>query len=123
MTAKGRAMSAIVIIQGLAKTYKSGHIALNNVDLSIAKGEIFALLGPNGAGKTTLISIVCGIVTPSEGSVTIDGADIVRDYRTARVRIGLVLQELHTDSFETVLATVRFTRGSNQACKCLERCG
>lgn len=104
-------MSAIVIIQGLAKTYSSGHVALKCVDLSIEKGEIFALLGPNGAGKTTLISIVCGIVTPSEGSVTIDGADILRDYRTARTRVGLVPQELHTDSFETVLATVRFSRG------------
>jgi ABC-2 type transport system ATP-binding protein len=104
-------MSAIVIIQGLAKTYASGHVALKQVDLSIKKGEIFALLGPNGAGKTTLISIVCGIVTPSEGSVTIDGADILRDYRTARTRVGLVPQELHTDSFETVIATVRFSRG------------
>lgn len=104
-------MSAIVIIQGLAKTYSSGHVALKCVDLSIEKGEIFALLGPNGAGKTTLISIVCGIVTPSEGSVTIDGADILRDYRTARTRVGLVPQELHTDSFETVLATVCFSRG------------
>ena len=104
-------MSAIVNIQGLAKTYASGHVALNHVNLSIAKGEIFALLGPNGAGKTTLISIICGIVIASEGSVTIDGADIVRDYRTARTRIGLVPQELHTDSFETVLTTVRFSRG------------
>jgi ABC-2 type transport system ATP-binding protein len=108
---KGGVMTAIVIIEGLAKTYASGHVALKRVDLSIDKGEIFALLGPNGAGKTTLISIVCGIVTPSEGSVTIDGADILRDYRTARTRIGLVPQELHTDSFETVLATVRFSRG------------
>lgn len=104
-------MSVIVIIQGLAKTYSSGHVALKCVDLSIEKGEIFALLGPNGAGKTTLISIVCGIVAPSEGSVTIDGADILCDYRTARTRVGLVPQELHTDSFETVLATVRFSRG------------
>ena len=104
-------MSPIVNIQGLAKIYSSGHVALKHVNLSIAKGEIFALLGPNGAGKTTLISIICGIVTPSEGSVTIDGADIVRDYRTARGRIGLVPQELHTDSFETVLTTVRFSRG------------
>lgn len=104
-------MSVIVDIQGLAKTYASGHVALKHVNLSIAKGEIFALLGPNGAGKTTLISIICGIVTPSEGSVAIDGADIVRDYRTARARIGLVPQELHTDSFETVLTTVRFSRG------------
>lgn len=104
-------MSSIVLIQGLAKTYASGHVALKRVDLSIEKGEIFALLGPNGAGKTTLISIVCGIVTPSEGSVLVDGADIVGDYRTARTRIGLVPQELHTDSFETVIGTVRFSRG------------
>jgi ABC-2 type transport system ATP-binding protein len=104
-------MPAIVNIQGLTKTYASGHAALKRVDLSIAKGEIFALLGPNGAGKTTLISIVCGIVTPSQGTVTVDGADIVGDYRTARTRIGLVPQELHTDSFETVIATVRFSRG------------
>ncbi len=104
-------MSAIVIIKDLAKTYASGHVALKRVDLAIEKGEIFALLGPNGAGKTTLISIVCGIVTASEGCVTVDGADIVRDFRTARTRIGLVPQELHTDSFETVLATVRFSRG------------
>ena len=104
-------MSAIVIIKGLAKTYASGHVALKRVDLAIEKGEIFALLGPNGAGKTTLISIVCGIVTASEGCVTVDGADTVRDFRTARTRIGLVPQELHTDSFETVLATVRFSRG------------
>jgi ABC-2 type transport system ATP-binding protein len=111
MAAKGRIMPAIVTIQSLAKTYASGHIALKEVNLSIEKGEIFALLGPNGAGKTTLISILCGIVTPSQGTVTIDGADIVDDYRTARTRVGLVPQELHTDSFETVLATVRFSRG------------
>ena len=111
MIAKGIVMSAIVIIKGLAKTYASGHVALKRVDLAIEKGEIFALLGPNGAGKTTLISIVCGIVTASEGCVTVDGADTVRDFRTARTRIGLVPQELHTDSFETVLATVRFSRG------------
>ena len=104
-------MSAIVIIEGVAKTYASGHVALNHIDLSIKKGEIFALLGPNGAGKTTLISIVCGIVTASQGRVTVDGADIIRDYRTARTRIGLVPQELHTDSLETVLATVLFSRG------------
>ena len=104
-------MIAIVNIKGLAKTYASGHVALKRVDLAIEKGEIFALLGPNGAGKTTMISIVCGIVTPSEGTVTVDGADIVRDYRTARTRIGLVPQELYTDSFETVMATVRFSRG------------
>ena len=111
MPVKGSQMSAIVIIQGLAKTYASGHVALKRIDLTIEKGEIFALLGPNGAGKTTLISIVCGIVTPSGGTVTVDGADIVGDYRAARTRIGLVPQELHTDSFETVIATVRFSRG------------
>jgi len=111
MVDKDPAMSVIVRIEGLAKTYASGHVALKRVDLAIEKGEIFALLGPNGAGKTTLISIVCGIVTASEGRVTVDGADIVRDYRTARMRIGLVPQELHTDSFETVLTTVRFSRG------------
>jgi ABC-2 type transport system ATP-binding protein len=104
-------MTAIVTITGLTKTYASGHAALKCVDLDIEKGEIFALLGPNGAGKTTLISIICGIVTASSGIVTVDGADIVRDYRAARARIGLVPQELHTDSFETVLATVRFSRG------------
>jgi ABC-2 type transport system ATP-binding protein len=104
-------MTAIVTISGLTKTYASGHVALKPIDLTIEKGEIFALLGPNGAGKTTLISIVCGIVTATAGSVTVDGADIARDYRTARTRIGLVPQELHTDSFETVLATVRFSRG------------
>jgi ABC-2 type transport system ATP-binding protein len=100
-----------VSISGLTKTYASGHVALKPVDLDIARGEIFALLGPNGAGKTTLISIVCGIVTPSGGSVIADGHDIVRDYRAARAKIGLVPQELHTDSFETVMATVSFSRG------------
>jgi ABC-2 type transport system ATP-binding protein len=104
-------MAAIVTINGLAKSYASGQVALKHVDLEIEKGEIFALLGPNGAGKTTLINIICGIVTPSQGRVTVDGADIGRDYRTARTRIGLVPQELFTDSFETVLATVRFSRG------------
>jgi ABC-2 type transport system ATP-binding protein len=101
----------IVSIAGLTKTYASGPQALKNIDLEIRKGEIFALLGPNGAGKTTLISIVCGIVTPSAGTVTVDGLDIVRDYRATRFRIGLVPQELHTDMFESVWSTVNFSRG------------
>ena len=104
-------MTAVLEISGLGKTYKSGHVALSDVDLSINKGEIFALLGPNGAGKTTLISIVCGIVTASAGRVTVAGHDHARDYRAARTMIGLVPQELHTDAFETVLATVSFSRG------------
>ena len=104
-------MTAVLQISGLGKTYKSGHIALSNVDLEINKGEIFALLGPNGAGKTTLISIVCGIVNPTTGTVTADGHDIRKDYRAARSKIGLVPQELTTDAFETVLATVTFSRG------------
>jgi len=105
-------MSAPVIsIQGLSKTYKSGLEALKTVDLEIEKGEIFALLGPNGAGKTTLISIVCGIVTPSAGTIKVGGHDIGRDYRAARRMIGLVPQELHTDAFESVIATVTFSRG------------
>lgn len=104
-------MQPVLSISGLGKTYKSGHRALSGVDLDIAKGEIFALLGPNGAGKTTLISIVCGIVMPSAGTVTVAGHDHLRDYRAARSMIGLVPQELHTDAFETVLATVNFSRG------------
>ena len=104
-------MQPVLSISGLGKTYKSGHQALSGVDLDIAKGEIFALLGPNGAGKTTLISIVCGIVMPSAGTVTVAGRDHLRDYRAARSMIGLVPQELHTDAFETVLATVNFSRG------------
>jgi ABC-2 type transport system ATP-binding protein len=104
-------MEAVLTIAGLGKTYKSGHVALAGVDLAIAKGEIFALLGPNGAGKTTLISIVCGIVTPSAGTVAVGGHDHLRDYRAARSMIGLVPQELHTDAFETVMATVTFSRG------------
>ena len=104
-------MSAIVSISNLTKTYKSGLHALKGVNLDIKRGEIFALLGPNGAGKTTLISIVCGIVTPSSGTVVADGHNIQRDYRKARMKIGLVPQELHTDSFETVRATVNFSRG------------
>ncbi len=100
-----------IVIAGLTKTYQSGQQALKPIDLQIRKGEIFALLGPNGAGKTTLISIVCGIVTPTAGSVTAAGYDIRRDYRAARQLIGLVPQELHTDQFETVRATVSFSRG------------
>ena len=101
----------IVTVAGLTKTYATGLKALKRIDLTIRRGEIFALLGPNGAGKTTLISIICGIVTPSEGTVSADGHDIVRDYRAARSKIGLVPQELHTDAFESVLATVKFSRG------------
>ena len=104
-------MPSVITIKGLTKTYKSGHQALKPIDLEIEKGEIFALLGPNGAGKTTMISIVCGIVTPSTGTVIADGHDIQKDYRAARTKIGLVPQELTTDSFETVLATVTFSRG------------
>ena len=104
-------MSPIISIDKLSKTYAGGFQALKSVDLQIRRGEIFALLGPNGAGKTTLISIVCGIVNASTGSVTADGHDIVRDYRAARMKIGLVPQELSTDAFETVWATVKFSRG------------
>lgn len=104
-------MNPILRISDLSKTYASGVQALKPVNLDVAKGEIFALLGPNGAGKTTLISIVCGIVTASTGSIMVDGFDHLRDYREARVRIGLVPQELATDMFETPLATVSFTRG------------
>ncbi len=102
---------SIISIQGLTKTYAGGFEALRRIDLGIRRGEIFALLGPNGAGKTTLISIVCGIVNPTTGSVTVDGHDIVKDYRPARRLIGLVPQELTTDAFETVWATLRFSRG------------
>ncbi|MXQ12687.1 ABC transporter ATP-binding protein [Microvirga makkahensis] len=101
----------IISVSGLSKTYASGFQALRNVDLEIRRGEIFALLGPNGAGKTTLISIICGIVNPSTGTVTADGHDIIRDYRPARTKIGLVPQELTTDAFESVWATVNFSRG------------
>lgn len=104
-------MPVVISIEGLTKTYKSGHQALKRLDLEIEKGEIFALLGPNGAGKTTMISIVCGIVTPSSGTITADGHDIQSDYRAARTKIGLVPQELTTDAFETVWATVTFSRG------------
>ena len=101
----------IISISGLTKTYASGVAALKRVDLEINHGEIFALLGPNGAGKTTLIGIVCGLVTSSTGSVSVDGYDIVRDYRMARTKIGLVPQELTTDMFETVWDTVCLSRG------------
>nr|WP_309646590.1 ABC transporter ATP-binding protein [Phenylobacterium sp.] len=104
-------MQPIISISGLSKTYAGGFQALKSVDLEIRKGEIFALLGPNGAGKTTLISIVCGIVNASTGTVTADGHDIRKDYRAARAKIGLVPQELSTDAFETVWATVKFSRG------------
>ncbi len=105
------AAAPVVTVTGLRKTYANGLTALKDVTLAIRRGEIFALLGPNGAGKTTLINIVCGIVTPSAGSVVADGHDIVRDYRAARSKIGLVPQELHTDAFESVWATVSFSRG------------
>jgi len=104
-------VTSIISVQGLTKTYASGHQALKRIDLDIRQGEIFALLGPNGAGKTTLISIICGIVNPSQGVILADGHDVVRDYRAARTKIGLVPQELHTDAFETVWATVSFSRG------------
>ncbi|WP_426040884.1 ABC transporter ATP-binding protein [Brevundimonas sp. TWP2-3-4b1] len=104
-------MPPVIDIKGLSKTYASGLQALKPTDLQIGKGEIFALLGPNGAGKTTMISIICGIVTPSTGTVTADGHDIKKDYRQARMKIGLVPQELTTDAFETVLATVTLSRG------------
>jgi len=105
------ASDPIITVSSLSKTYASGFQALKTVDLTIRRGEIFALLGPNGAGKTTLISIVCGIVNPSTGQVTADGHDIIRDYRAARTKIGLVPQELTTDAFESVWATVNFSRG------------
>ena len=101
----------IISVRGVSKRYASGHQALEEIDLEIGKGEIFALLGPNGAGKTTLISIICGIVTPSGGTVVAGGYDIISDYRAARSKIGLVPQELTTDAFESVWATVRFSRG------------
>lgn len=102
---------AIVRVRNLSKTYAGGFQALKNIDLDIRRGEIFALLGPNGAGKTTLISVICGMSNATEGTVTADGHDTVRDYRAARACIGLVPQELQTDSFETVWATVSFSRG------------
>ncbi len=104
-------MQDILVVADLSKTYATGFSALKNIHLAIRKGEIFALLGPNGAGKTTLISIICGIVNPSAGTVRVDGHDIIRDYRAARSLIGLVPQELTTDAFETVWGTVSFSRG------------
>jgi ABC-2 type transport system ATP-binding protein len=104
-------MAPVISVSALSKTYPSGFTALNNVNLQIERGEIFALLGPNGAGKTTLISIICGIANPTSGTVTVDGHDIITDFRPARELIGLVPQELHTDSFETVWATATFSRG------------
>jgi ABC-2 type transport system ATP-binding protein len=104
-------MQPALSIENLSKTYASGFNALKRVNLDVRRGEIFALLGPNGAGKTTLINIVCGIVTPSQGRVCVAGHDIIADYRAARSMIGLVPQELHTDAFETVSATVTFSRG------------
>jgi ABC-2 type transport system ATP-binding protein len=103
-------MQPILSVRGVSKTYASGHKALGHVDLEIAKGEIFALLGPNGAGKTTLISIICGIVTPSSGTILVDGHDAIAEPRAARMKIGLVPQELSVDMFETVLATTRYSR-------------
>ena len=104
-------MESIITIRNLSKTYSSGLLALNNINLDIHKGEIFALLGPNGAGKTTLISIICGIVTPGEGDVTVDNHDILSDFRATRSLIGLVPQELSIATFESVLATMNFSRG------------
>jgi ABC-2 type transport system ATP-binding protein len=104
-------MPAIISVANLSKTYASGFRALKNINLDIRQGEIFALLGPNGAGKTTLIGTICGIVNPSAGTIRVDGHDIVADYRAARSRIGLVPQELTTDAFESVWATVSFSRG------------
>ena len=105
------AMEPIISVENLSKTYASGLQALKDIDLNIRRGEIFALLGPNGAGKTTLINIICGIVNPSAGVVLAGGHDIVSEYRAARSMIGLVPQELTTDAFETVWATVSFSRG------------
>ncbi|HEY6382310.1 MAG TPA: ABC transporter ATP-binding protein [Pseudolabrys sp.] len=104
-------MQSIISIRNLSKSYASGFRALKEVNLDIRRGEIFALLGPNGAGKTTLIGIICGILVPTEGKVTVGGHDIITDYRAARSLIGLVPQELHTDAFESVWTTVSFSRG------------
>lgn len=101
----------IIVVRGVNKRYVGGFQALNNINLDIKRGEIFALLGPNGAGKTTLISLICGIVKGTSGTVIADGHDIIQDYRAARATIGLVPQELHTDSFESVWATIKFSRG------------
>jgi ABC-2 type transport system ATP-binding protein len=104
-------MNSVIKVENLSKTYAGGFQALKNIDLEIAEGEIIALLGPNGAGKTILISVVCGIVNPTEGQVSVNGFDIVKDYRQARSSIGLVPQELTTDAFETVWNTLAFSRG------------
>jgi ABC-2 type transport system ATP-binding protein len=104
-------MQTIVSVSNVSKTYATGFRALKSINLEIRSGEIFALLGPNGAGKTTLINIICGIVRPSEGTISVGGHDIISDYRAARSMIGLVPQELTTDAFETVWATVTFSRG------------
>jgi ABC-2 type transport system ATP-binding protein len=104
-------MQPIISIKGLSKSYASGFKALKDINLEIRRSEIFALLGPNGAGKTTLIGIICGILVPSQGKISVDGHDIITDYRAARSLIGLVPQELHTDAFESVWATVNFSRG------------
>ncbi|MFG1299841.1 ABC transporter ATP-binding protein [Xanthobacter sp. V3C-3] len=104
-------MTSVITVSGIGKTYATGHVALKDVSLDIQRGEIFALLGPNGAGKTTLISIICGLVNATSGNVSVAGHDNVRDYRAARALIGLVPQELTTDSFESVWATVSFSRG------------
>jgi len=104
-------MQPVISIKNLSKTYESGFQALKNVNLGIRRGEIFALLGPNGAGKTTLIGIICGLINATGGAITVEGRDIVIDYREVRARIGLVPQELTTDAFEAVLATVNFSRG------------
>ena len=104
-------MQPVISIRNLSKTYDSGFQALKGINLEIRRGEIFALLGPNGAGKTTLINIICGIANGTGGTVTVDGHDHIRDYRAARAMIGLVPQELYTDSFETVWATCTFSRG------------
>ena len=104
-------MPPIISIEHLSKSYATGFRALNDINLDIKRGEIFALLGPNGAGKTTLIGIVCGILVATAGKVTVDGHDIIKDYRATRALIGLVPQELHTDAFESVWGTVSFSRG------------
>src|SRR5262249_23137514 len=104
-------MQSIISVKDLSKSYSSGFRAPNEINLHIRPGEIFPLLGPNGAGKTTLIGLICGILMPTRGEVTVDGHDIISDYRAARSLIGLVPQELHTDAFESVWATVSFSRG------------
>ena len=104
-------MQPIVSVSNLSKAYATGFQALTSINLEIRRGEIFALLGPNGAGKTTLINIICGIVTASAGTVTVDGHDIITDFRATRSMIGLVPQELHTEAFETPWATCMFSRG------------